>query len=312
MMEADAIAILGPTASGKSALALALAREVRAEIISLDSALVYRGMDIGTAKPSARERGEVPHHLIDILPPTASYSAADFRRDCLGLMPRIRARGALPIICGGTMMYYKALICGLHDLPPTSPEVRAQVQGEIARLGVEGVHALLAGCDPRNYQRLDPHDVQRVSRAREIFLQTGRAQGDLTSGHREGSGLRIREYVLLPREGDRAELRAKIRERFLGMLAAGLLDEVAGLVAGYQLDLGYPALRAVGYRQAYRHLRGEIDRAQMVEEAVVATCHLAKHQMTWLRGGLREGAGVRVELAMGDPEALGRILGDLR
>ncbi len=300
-MRDRALVVLGPTATGKTSLALELSRIRRIEVISLDSALVYRGMDIGTAKPSREELGLCPHHLIDIRDPAESYSAADFRQDCLRLVPEICARGALPVICGGTMMYYKALCEGLSPLPKTDPAVRARVAAEAEKLGWPAMHARLREIDPPLYGKLAPNDRQRVSRALEVYEMTGRPLSSFYGQKGEGCPFLRAEIVLLPSDG-REELRVQIRRRFMKMLGDGLLDEVASLRERGGLSLSLPSMRAVGYRQAWEHLEGRTTYEQMVEQAVIATARLAKHQMTWLRGGLSEdGCLKRVVMRPSDP-----------
>ncbi|MGN0908475.1 MAG: tRNA (adenosine(37)-N6)-dimethylallyltransferase MiaA, partial [Succinivibrio sp.] len=222
---------------------------------------------------------------IDIRDPAQSYSAADFRRDCIRLVPQICARGALPVICGGTMMYYKALCDGLSPLPPTDPQVRARIAAQAQELGWPAMHQRLAVIDPPLYQKLAPNDRQRVSRAIEVYEMTGRPLSSFYGQKGEGCPFLRAEVVLLPKDG-REELRKAIRARFLRMLDDGLLSEVEALRRRGDLDPSMPSMRAVGYRQAWEHLDGKSTRSQMIERAVVATARLAKHQMTWLRGGL--------------------------
>ncbi len=279
---APAVLLLGPTASGKSAIAMALAREIPAEIVSVDSALVYRGMDIGTAKPSREERQEVPHHLIDLIEPTQSYSAAQFADDAARLIGEIRARGRQPLLAGGTMLYAKALLEGLHLLPGADPALRAQLDREAARLGWPALHARLAGVDPPTAARLEPNDAQRIQRALELFELTGKPMSALLAAQtRTGSPERFLVVALEPSE--RAALHARIEARFLQMLDAGLLDEVRRLRARGDLHTGLPSMRCVGYRQAWEHLEGRCDRATMIARAIAATRQLAKRQLTWLR-----------------------------
>ena len=276
---ADAVLLLGPTASGKSAMAMALAGELRLEIVSIDSAQVYRGMDIGTAKPAAAERARVPHHLLDIREPDEPYSAADFVRDAVRAIGEIRRRGHLPLVVGGTMLYARALRGGLSDLPAADAAVRARIEAQARRLGWPALHARLREVDPATAARLPPHDSQRIQRALEVFELTGTPLSRL-QGAAKGPGLDLLTIALLP--ADRAELHRRIERRFDQMLAAGLLDEVRRLAAR-RLDAGLPSLRSVGYRQALRHLRGETTLAQFRAEAVAATRQLAKRQITWLR-----------------------------
>lgn len=282
-MTAPAILLLGPTASGKSAAAMAIARRWPAEIVSVDSAQVYRGLSIGTAKPSPAERAEVPHHLIDIVEPTDAYSAARFVADATRLVDAIRARGRLPLLVGGTMLYAHALLHGLHALPATDPTVRAQVADDARRGGWPALHAQLADVDPATAARLAPHDAQRIARALEVWRQTGRPLSDwLAAAPRERAA--VDGLVLLSLEpADRAVLHRVIAERFDAMLAAGLVDEVAGLRARGDLDPSLPAMRCVGYRQTWEHLDGRFDRAALRERGIAATRQLAKRQLTWLR-----------------------------
>ncbi|MCR5537091.1 MAG: tRNA (adenosine(37)-N6)-dimethylallyltransferase MiaA [Succinivibrio sp.] len=297
-MVTSALVILGPTASGKTSLALALARRFQGEIISLDSALVYRRMDIGTAKPTAAELAAVPHHLINIIEPWESYSAAQFRSDCVRLVEEISARGHLPIICGGTMMYYKALVDGLSPLPTTVPAVRAQVSELARELGWPALHEQLRQFDQPMYEKLSVNDKQRISRAHEVYLMTGRPMSSFFAEKSAQCPFVRHEIVLLP-EDDRAKLRVAIRERFMQMLKQGLIEEVRTLKSCPQLNLELPAIRCVGYRQVWEYLDGRFDYAQMVEQAVIATARLAKHQMTWLRGGLHEaGTGEHTRLSL--------------
>lgn len=307
----EAVVILGPTASGKSALSLELARHYRIEIISLDSALIYRDMDIGTAKPSPQEQAVCPHHLIDICDPAESYSAAAFRADCIRLVSEIRARGRLPVICGGTMMYYKALVDGLSPLPETDPEVRAQVNAMAVEKGWPTLHAMLKDIDPDTYARLAPLDKQRIARALEVYYMTGRAMSSFFSQPKEGCPFTRLEAVLLPGSNDRSELRVQIRKRFEQMLEQGLIAEVQALMDRGDLSDDMPSLRAVGYRQVMMYLRHEVSYEEMIELAVIATARLAKHQMTWLRGGLKNEPEVtRIQLAIEEsPEQrLARLL----
>ncbi|MBQ9274549.1 MAG: tRNA (adenosine(37)-N6)-dimethylallyltransferase MiaA [Succinivibrio sp.] len=302
-----ALALLGPTASGKSALALQLAGLLRVEIISLDSAQVYRGLDKGTAKPTAEERAQVPHHLIDIRDPAQLYSAADFARDCVRLAEEISDRGALPLICGGTMMYYKALTGGLSPLPSTSPKTRQAVAELAQREGWEGVHERLKDADPDSYTRLSPHDKQRLSRALEVLWDTGRPMGYYFAAGRETCPLELCECVIMP-EADRRELREIIAARFVRMLRDGLVAEVEGLRARGDLNLQLPSMRCVGYRQVWEYLDGAYDYEEMVQRVIIATAQLAKHQMTWLRGSLsREAAIERLTLPMGAADNLERL-----
>jgi len=276
---ADAVLLLGPTACGKSALALALAERLRVEIVSIDSAQVYRGMDIGTAKPGAAERARVPHHLLDLREPDQPYSAADFVRDATRAIGEILGRARLPLAVGGTMLYARALRSGLSDLPPADASVRSRIETQAHELGWPALHAKLREVDPATAARLPPNDSQRIQRALEVFELTGTPLSQL-QGAAKGPALHLLTIALLP--ADRAGLHRRIERRFDEMLAAGLLDEVRRLMArGLNADL--PSLRSVGYRQALRHLRGETTLAQFRAEAIAATRQLAKRQITWLR-----------------------------
>jgi len=277
---ADAVLLLGPTACGKSALVMSLAGQLRAEIVSVDSAQVYRGMDIGTAKPGAAERARVPHHLLDIREPNQPFSAADFVRDATRAIGEIGARGHLPLVVGGTMLYARALRGGLSDLPSADAQVRARIDAQAQQHGWPALHARLAEVDPVTAARLPPTDSQRIQRALEVFELTGRPLSQL-QGAARCPALKLSTIALLPE--DRAELHRRIERRFDEMLAAGLLDEVRRLMARGDLDPDLPSMRSVGYRQAWRHLRGATALAQFRAEAIAATRQLAKRQITWLR-----------------------------
>jgi tRNA dimethylallyltransferase len=281
------LALAGPTASGKTALALAFAEHMRhrrpVEIVSVDSALVYRGMDIGTAKPSAAERAAVPHHLIDILDPAESYSAARFCADALRLVEEIRGRGHLPLLVGGTMLYLKALRDGLDPMPPADPAVRAAIDARAALEGWPVLHAELARLDPATAARLAPGDAQRIQRALEVHAVSGRPLSAWQQGTQTRRGPELILVALEPRE--RGWLHARIEQRFEAMLAAGLLDEVAALRARGDLHAELPSMRCVGYRQAWAALDGgPARRAELRLQGVAATRQLAKRQLTWLRG----------------------------
>jgi tRNA dimethylallyltransferase len=312
-MKNKALVILGPTASGKTSLALNLAKFLKIEIISLDSALIYRDMDIGTAKPTKAELNSVPHHLIDICDPAQSYSAANFREDCIRLVEEISNRGALPVICGGTMMYYKALVDGLSPLPQTDPEVRQRIAQEALTLGWPKMHERLKEVDPVSYEKLNPNDKQRVSRALEIYEMTGRAMSSFFDKKTDSCPFDRVEFVLLPENDDREELRKLIRKRFEIMVDNGLIDEVAKLKARGDLNLEMPSMRCVGYRQVWEYLEGKYDKAEMIEQCVIATAHLAKHQMTWLRGSLSKDQNylLKMRLNIGNPENLKLVLTSL-
>ncbi|WP_426075877.1 tRNA (adenosine(37)-N6)-dimethylallyltransferase MiaA [Janthinobacterium sp. PSPC3-1] len=278
-----AIAIMGPTASGKTAAALAIAQVIPAEIISVDSALVYRGMDIGTAKPTPEELAQVPHHLIDIIDPLDAYSVAQFRNDTLRLVADITARGKLPLLVGGTMLYFKGLTDGLDDLPGADAALRVQLEADAAAIGWPAMHVRLAQLDPPTAARLAPNDAQRIGRALEIIALSGQPMSALLA-LREKTVLpfRLQSFALEP--SDRAVLHARIAARFDTMLKDdALLDEVEGLRRRGDLHPGLPSMRCVGYRQAWDYLDGRIDRAALRETGIIATRQLAKRQLTWLR-----------------------------
>ena len=278
-----AFAVLGPTAGGKTGLALRLAQRFPLEIISLDSALVYRGMDIGTAKPTAEELASVPHHLIDIISPLQSYSAAEFAADCLRLCGEISARGRMPLIVGGTMMYFHALVNGLNDLPQADAGVRAQLQAQKAEQGVEGLYRRLCEVDAATAARLKPGDTQRIERALEVFLLTGRPLSDhlaVQTAYRVP--LRLHTLVLFPQR--RELLHDAIARRFRLMLEQGFLEEVGRLKAEYpSLTAEHNSMRCVGYRQAWDYLDGACAYGAFVDAGIAATRQLAKRQLTWLR-----------------------------
>ena len=277
-----ALLLLGPTASGKTASALALARALPVEIVSVDSALVYRDMDIGTAKPTAEEQATCPHHLIDLVTPEETYSAATFRADALHLMDEITARGRIPLLAGGTMLYFKALRDGLSDLPAADPALRRQIDADAARLGWPALHAELATLDPDAAARLEPGDAQRIQRALEIVRLTGQPLAH--SYARRGMTpppFRLLPIALVP--SDRSVLHARIERRFDHMLAAGLIDEVRRLRQRYALDLMMPSMRCVGYRQVWEHLDGFDSYDGMRFKGIAATRQLAKRQLTWQR-----------------------------
>ncbi len=296
-MKARAIAIAGPTASGKTGLALAIAALLKprggAEIISVDSALVYKSMDIGTAKPTAAELAAIPHHLIDIRDPLNAYSAAEFARDALVCIKDIASRGKVPLLVGGTMLYFKALLEGLNDMPAADPAIRAHIQAEAEVVGWPAMHAQLQAVDPVTAARLAPADSQRISRALEVFkisgkplssfqrninINTDRIDTDLSNE------LNFHNVPMLSLEPlDRAWLHKRIEQRFDDMLAHGFLDEVKSLRARGDLQIDLPAMRCVGYRQAWEALDGSMPMAELRDRGVFATRQLAKRQLTWLR-----------------------------
>ena len=285
-----AIALLGPTASGKSALAMAIAARHAVEIISVDSAQVFRGMNVGTAKPTAAERAAVPHHLIDIIDPTDAYSAARFRADTLRLLQEICARGRTPLLVGGTMLYFKSLREGLSELPQADPALRATLELEATRHGWPHMHARLAEVDPPTAARLKPTDAQRIQRALEVHHLTGKPLSSLQqrSGALLDLPVRLTGIALVPSE--RAALHQRIAARFDSMLAAGLVEELQELQKNKALHADLPAMRCVGYRQAWAYLAGDYARTTLREKGVFATRQLAKRQLTWLRAmpGLQE------------------------
>ncbi|WP_162876705.1 tRNA (adenosine(37)-N6)-dimethylallyltransferase MiaA [Achromobacter dolens] len=278
------ICLAGPTAAGKSASTLALAERWPLEIVNVDSATIYRGMDIGTAKPSPAEQAQVPQHLLDIRDPAQSYSAAEFRADALRLIDAIRARGRIPLLAGGTMMYYKALRDGLDDLPQADPALRAELEARAARDGWPALHAELARLDPVTAALLATNDSQRIQRALEICRLSGQPMSALLGRQRAAAGDDDHRYLTISLEPSaRAALHARIEQRFDAMLASGLLEEVRGLHARADLHPGLPSVRCVGYRQMWAHLDGEISLEEAREQGIAATRQLAKRQITWLR-----------------------------
>ena len=277
-----AVLLMGPTASGKTACALALARHLPVEIVSVDSALVYRDMDIGTAKPDAAERAACPHHLIDLISPEEAYSAARFCEDARRLMAEISARGRLPLLVGGTMLYYKALRDGLSELPEADPELRRAIEDAAARNGWPVLHAELARLDPDAAARLAPHDAQRIQRALEIVRLTGAPLAEAYA--RRAAAVATHRFIpvaLTP--SDRSVLHARIAQRFDAMLAAGFVEEVETLRRRYVLTPEMPSMRCVGYRQALEYLEGRVDHATFRDKGIFATRQLAKRQITWQR-----------------------------
>ena len=298
---ASYVALAGPTASGKTAAALAIARVRPVEIVSVDSALVYRGMDIGTAKPTPAERAEAPHHLIDIRDPREPYSAAAFVADATRLIAEIRARGRLPLLVGGTMLYFKALADGIDAMPAADPAVRRQLESEAAALGWPAMHARLAEVDAVTAARLAPNDSQRIQRALEVWLTSGRTMASFHAEQGAGGMPPIALFSLEPTE--RAWLHHRIAERFDAMLAGGFLDEVRALRARGDLAPELPSMRSVGYRQAWEALDGLFPMAELRERGIAATRQLAKRQITWLRS-----MPERRVIAAEAPDALERIV----
>jgi tRNA dimethylallyltransferase len=277
-----AIFLMGPTASGKTALAATLVRALPCEIISVDSAQIYRGMDLGSGKPGPAILAEAPHHLIDILDPSESYSAASFRSAALAVMRDIAARGRIPLLAGGSMLYFKALREGLSDLPPADEAVREQLSETARQRGWPHLHAELARVDPLTASRLQPEDAQRIQRALEVFYVTGQPlSAQFVRSPSAPMPYHLLSIALLP--GDRAQLHGRIALRFDAMLDAGLIAEVAQLRRQYRLSAELPSMRCVGYRQVWQYLEGRFDRAELRERAIAATRQLAKRQLTWLR-----------------------------
>ncbi|MBB3190877.1 tRNA (adenosine(37)-N6)-dimethylallyltransferase MiaA [Halomonas cerina] len=297
-----AILLMGPTAAGKTDLAIALHERLGCELISVDSAMVYRGMDIGSAKPSADELARAPHRLIDIRDPAEPYSAAEFRQDAHHEMRQITAAGRVPLLVGGTMMYFQRLLAGVANLPAADPVVREALAREAEQRGLFALHAELARIDPVAAARIHPHDPQRLLRALEVFRVSGRSLTELWAAQRpETFPWRTLSIGLAP--ADRAVLHARIARRFEAMLEAGFLDEVARLRARDDLHPGLPAMKSVGYRQAWAYLAGEEDLATLRQRGIAATRQLAKRQLTWMR---RWPALHWVDPLAGD--ALGRVL----
>ncbi|RMS64270.1 tRNA dimethylallyltransferase [Pseudomonas syringae pv. aceris] len=287
-----AIFLMGPTAAGKTDLAIELTKVLPCELISVDSALVYRGMDIGTAKPSKAQLAEYPHRLIDILDPAQSYSAADFRSDALAAMAEITARGNIPLLVGGTMLYFKALLDGLADMPAADAQVRAQLEADAKAFGWQSLHDQLAVVDPVSAARIHPNDPQRLIRALEVYRVSGmsmtahREQQTAQSTEAAASGRQQLPYTvanLAIAPADRKVLHQRIALRFEQILDQGFLDEVLALRSRGDLHSGLPSIRAVGYRQVWDHLDGKLTRDEMQERGIIATRQLAKRQFTWLR-----------------------------
>ena len=300
------LGLAGPTASGKTAVTLALARHLPLEVISVDSALVYRGMDIGTAKPSPAELAQVPHHLIDLLDPTQAYSAAQFVQDARRLIGEVQSRGRLPLLVGGTLLYFKALLHGIDELPPADPAVRAALDAEAGRRGWPALHADLARVDPVTAARLAPHDAQRIQRALEVHHLTGQPLASFHHRDRQPAAGAPDALLLSLEPTQRAWLHQRIAERFDTMLAQGLLAEVQALRARGDLHTGLPSMRCVGYRQAWEALDaglvGPALEAAVRERGVAATRQLAKRQLTWLRSLPRQA------VAADGPDPAGAVL----
>ncbi len=280
-----AIALMGPTASGKTALAIEWAQRLQTEIISVDSALVYRGMDIGSAKPGAEEQQGITHHLIDIREPWQTYNAADFAKDALPLMAQISQQNKIPLLVGGTGLYFRALLDGLSDMPAADEIIRAGIQAQAEAQGWPAMHEALKKIDAAAGERIKPNDVQRITRALEVFRQTGKPITEWQQGStRKKFPFRVLKICIAPL--DRSVLHERIARRFDIMLEQGFLAEMRVLMNNPFLNMDVPSMRAVGYRQAWRHLIGETNEQQFREEAVAATRQLAKRQLTWFRGEL--------------------------
>ncbi|ANO33866.1 tRNA (adenosine(37)-N6)-dimethylallyltransferase MiaA [Vibrio breoganii] len=276
-----AIFLMGPTASGKTELAIRLRQRFPIELISVDSALIYKGMDIGTAKPTAEEQAAAPHRLIDIIDPSESYSAADFRRDALQLMDEITAQGKIPMLVGGTMLYYKALLEGLSPLPAADPEIRAQIEQEATQKGWQALHDELKQIDPVSAERIHPNDPQRLSRALEVFRISGKSLTELTQQKGEPIPYDVKQFAIAPQE--RSELHRRIELRYEKMVEAGFEDEVRALHQRTDLHPDLPSIRCVGYRQMWGYLEEEYSFDEAIFKGVCATRQLAKRQITWLR-----------------------------
>ena len=272
---------MGPTAAGKTDLAIEIAKHYPVEIISVDSALVYRGMNIGTAKPEAKILQQHPHHLVDIIEPTDSYSVGEFRQDALALMADITKRGKIPLLVGGTMLYFKALQQGLSDLPSADSNIRAKLEVEAEQYGLAHLHARLENIDPVSAKRIHINDPQRLQRALEVYEITGKSLTELTVAKEESLPYRVIKIILSPFE--RRTLHQRIEARYKVMMENSFIDEVKTLFANKDCHPNLPAIRAVGYRQAWAYLSGEYDQETLVEKAVIATRQMAKRQLTWLR-----------------------------
>ena len=296
---------MGPTASGKTRLAIQLAQALNGEIISVDSALVYRGMDIGTAKPSLEERAGVPHHLVDVLDPAESFSTWQFRQQALRLMAEITGRGRVPLLVGGTMLYFNALFNGLAELPEADEAMRRQIDAEAISLGWAALHEELTRVDPQAGLRIHPNDPQRIQRALEVYRLTGVTLSEWCArGRSEPPPFNIIRFIVAP--GNRPVLHETIRKRFLSMLDQGLVEEVLTLYRRGDLHQNLPSIRAVGYRQVWAYLSGQLDYPQMVERGIIATRQFAKRQFTWLR---REESATR--FLSEDPQLLENVQGKI-
>lgn len=282
MTKPPAIFLMGPTASGKTDLAIALRKSLPVEVISVDSALIYKGMDIGTAKPTASELALAPHRLIDILDPAESYSVMNFRDDALREMSEITAQGKIPLLVGGTMLYYKALLDGLSPLPSADPAVRAEIERRAEQQGWNALHTELLAIDPVAGARINPNDSQRINRALEVFYISGKTMTELTAEQGEAIPYSITQFAIAPQ--DRAVLHQRIEQRFHKMIDLGFEQEVRRLFERGDLNADLPSIRCVGYRQMWEYLSGEISLDEAIFKGICATRQLAKRQITWLRG----------------------------
>ena len=310
MNHPTAIFLMGPTASGKTSVAFELIQNLPVELISVDSALVFRDMNIGTAKPDAATLAIAPHHLIDIIDPTSAYSAAQFRTDALRLMAEITARGKVPVLVGGTMLYFKALQGGLSGLPEANQTIRAALDIEAAQIGWPAMHAKLANIDPETSARLMPNDMQRIQRALEVYEITGETMSSLFAKQTsEALPYKLLKIALVP--SDRKVLHQRIEARFEQMLAAGFVDEVSALKTKYSsLTPESTSMRCVGYRQALEHLNGDYDAAELRDRGIFATRQLAKRQLTWLRG-MSRGMDDTIELDCLHSDLNGLVLAEI-
>ncbi len=277
-----ALFLMGPTASGKTDLAIALRQQLPVEVISVDSALIYKGMDIGTAKPTPAELALAPHRLIDILDPKESYSAMNFREDALKEMAEISTSGRIPLLVGGTMLYYKALLEGLSPLPSADPTIRAEIEEKAAKIGWAGMHQELLAIDPVAGARINPNDSQRINRALEVFYITGKTMTELTEEKGEALPYRLLQFAIAPQ--DRSILHERIALRFQKMMDLGFEEEVKRLFLREDLHIDLPSIRCVGYRQMWEYLQGDISLDEAIYKGICATRQLAKRQITWLRG----------------------------
>ena len=302
-----AIFLMGPTASGKTALSVQLANALGGEIISVDSALVYKGMDIGTAKPTLEERGDIPHHLLDILDPSESFSTGQFRTKALALMDAITRRGKIPILVGGTMLYFNALLKGLAVLPEANPAIRAKLDQDLEQFGKEALHKRLADIDPLAAARIHPNDPQRIQRAVEVYEISGKPLSSFFNTAQGEDDLPFQKIKLIVAPPDRKVLHDIIAQRFRNMLEQGFINEVEALYRRSDLSEKMPSIRAVGYRQAWAYLKDEDDLETMTEKAVIATRQLAKRQFTWLR---RETDALSFQT--GDADLLQKVLKAVR